>query len=196
MTRGAGRSAILIAGSSHVGKTTLAKKVSDALDWQMISTDGLARHPGRPWPTVRPEVAEFYASLTPETIYWFLRVHHENMWPGIRRLIDKEIEAGKPFVLEGSALRPEFVAPLLSGFVAGVCLYGEEDFLRARMRAEAGYEAADPGTRVIMDKFIERSVRDNSEIRAAAKEGGLRLVNVADPSAVEGIFEELVGAAR
>ncbi|MBW6422631.1 AAA family ATPase [Rhizobium sp. XQZ8] len=195
MTGSAGLSVILIAGSSHVGKTTLATRLSEALGWRMISTDGLARHPGRPWPVVRPQVAEFYERLTPETIYWFLRVHHENMWPGIRRLIDEEIEAGKPFVLEGSALRPELIAPLLSDSVAGICLYTETDFLHSRMRAEARYDQADEAVRVVMDKFIARSLRDNSEIFAAAKEHGLRLVDTADSAAVKSIYKELVGAA-
>lgn len=189
-------SAILIAGSSHVGKTTSAMRISEALAWPLISTDSLGRHPGRPWPTIRPQVAEFYDRLSPETIYWFLRVHHENMWPGILRLIESKVATAKPFVLEGSALRPEFIAPLLSGPVGGICLYAETDFLRARMRAEAGYDAADGGIRAVMDKFIERSLRDNFEIRKVAKELDLRLVDAADAAAMQHVFEELVGAAR
>lgn len=196
MAIGESLSAVLIAGSSHVGKTMLANRIAKACGWKMISADGLSRHPGRPWPMVRPEVAEFYAGLSLETIYWFLRVHHENMWPGLRQSIGTEVAAGGRFVMEGSALRPELIAPLLSGFVAGICLYAEADFLRSRMRAEARYDQADEAGRVVMDRFIARSLRDNSEILSAAKEHGLRLVDAADPAAVEGIYDELVGAAR
>lgn len=67
-------SGILIAGTSHVGKSTFAARLTKALGCSLISTDSLARHPGRPWPTVRPAVAEFYSSLSPETIHWFLKV--------------------------------------------------------------------------------------------------------------------------
>ncbi len=41
-------SGILIAGSSHVGKSTFAARLTKALGWSLISTDSLARHPGRP----------------------------------------------------------------------------------------------------------------------------------------------------
>ena len=40
---------ILIGGSSHVGKSTLSRSLADKLGWRLISTDKMARHPGRPW---------------------------------------------------------------------------------------------------------------------------------------------------
>lgn len=45
-------STILIAGTSHVGKSTLAGLLSERLRCEAISTDSLARHPGRPWPGI------------------------------------------------------------------------------------------------------------------------------------------------
>lgn len=74
-------SVLLIFGTSHVGKSTLANRLGEALGWQMTSTDSLARHPGRPWPEVKAPVAEYYSSLSDETISWFPRAHHENMRP-------------------------------------------------------------------------------------------------------------------
>ncbi len=107
MTRPTG---LLIFGSSHVGKTTLAERIGQATAWPVLSSDKMARHPGRPWPVVRAPVAEYYERLTDETIYWFLRTHYENMWPLIGRAIDAERQAGRHFVLEGSALRPDYLA--------------------------------------------------------------------------------------
>jgi 2-phosphoglycerate kinase len=188
-------SGILIAGSSHVGKTTLARRLAETLGWNMVSTDRLGRHPGRPWPSVPQPVAEYYARLSPETIYWFLKVHHENMWPNIRRMIEGEIEAGRPLVLEGSALRPEFIAPLVSDAVAGICLHADADFLRERMRSEARYRQVDEPARAIMDKFIERSLRDNSEMHEAAMQHGITIVDVSDPQAVACLSDDLVRRA-
>ncbi|OHV76583.1 hypothetical protein [Rhizobium sp. LCM 4573] len=188
-------SGILIAGSSHVGKTTLARRLAETLGWNMESTDRLGRHPGRPWPGIPQPVAEYYARLSPETIYWFLKVHHENVWPGIRRMIESEIDAERPLILEGSALRPEFIAPLLSDAVAGIYLHADTDFLRERMRSEAGYRQADEPARAIMDKFIERSLRDNSEMREAATQHGVAVVDVSDSRAVAGLFDDLVRRA-
>ena len=106
------QSVLLIFGTSHVGKSTLAARVGRALGWQVQSTDSLARHPGRPWPEVREPVAEFYSRLTDESVFWFLRVHHENMQPLLRQRIVADCQAGKGSVLEGSALRPEFINTL------------------------------------------------------------------------------------
>ncbi|WP_420961334.1 hypothetical protein [Brucella sp. IR073] len=185
-------SAIFITGSSHAGKTTLAARLGDRLGWTLISTDKLARHPGRPWPDIPPAIAEYYSSLSLETIYWFLRVHHENMWPLIRQTIEAECPAGKPFIMEGSALRPEYIATL-DGIA--VCLWADTDFLRDRIRREAGYVDADAYQRVRIGKFIERSLRDNSEMRAAAEKHGMTIVDVADAGAVERLFDMLVKKA-
>ena len=40
---------ILIGGSSHTGKSTAAREIAGRLGWSHLSTDSLARHPGRPW---------------------------------------------------------------------------------------------------------------------------------------------------
>ena len=57
-------------------------------------------------------MAEFYSLLSDETIFQFLLQHHQNMWPAIRRLVCGLCAEKIPFVLEGSALRPEYVAGL------------------------------------------------------------------------------------
>ncbi len=39
---------ILIGGTSHAGKSTLAQSLAAKLGWNYLSTDKLARHPGKP----------------------------------------------------------------------------------------------------------------------------------------------------
>lgn len=187
--------AILIAGTSHVGKSTLAGKLAGRLGWASMSTDGLGRHPGRPWLGVPAPVIEFYERLTPETIHWFLKVHHENMWRQVRPMIEAERAAGRRFVLEGAALRPEYVAPLLSDEVFGVLLHAPDDFLLKRMRAASGYETRAPAERIPIDAFIDRSLRENAALRDAAREVGLRMVDVSDEQAMATLFDELVSRA-
>ncbi|SCM79488.1 conserved hypothetical protein [uncultured Pleomorphomonas sp.] len=187
--------AILISGTSHVGKSTLAEKLAGRLGWNGLSTDGLGRHPGRPWLAVPPPVAEFYERLSAETIHWFLKVHHENMWRQIRPMIEAERSARRPFVLEGAALRPEYVAPLLTGEMFGVLLSADDAFLVARMRSAAGYERRDTGERRLIDAFVERSLRENAALQASAREVGLGIVDAADARAVADLFDELVARA-
>lgn len=186
---------ILIAGTSHVGKSTLAERLAERLGWAAMSTDKLGRHPGRPWLGVPAPVTEFYERLTPETIHWFLKVHHENMWRQVRPMIEAERDAGRRFVLEGAALRPEYIAPLLTDDMVGVLLHADDGFLLARMRAAASYEARDAGERRIIDAFIDRSLRENAALMAAAQEVGLRMVDAADAHATAALTDELVERA-
>ncbi len=186
---------ILIGGTSHVGKSTLAAKLADALGWASTSTDMLGRHPGRPWLAIPPPVAEFYARLTPETIHWFLKVHHENIWPAIRQGIEAERSARRPFVLEGAALRPEYMATIVSREIFGVLLHAPDDFLVERMRSAAAYEQRDDAERGLIDAFIDRSLRENADFHAAARQAGLGMVDASDERAVAGLFEELVERA-
>ena len=59
---------ILIGGSSHVGKSTVSQSLATRLGFSHVSTDNLARHPGRPWKRAPEKVsgyiAEHYLSLS------------------------------------------------------------------------------------------------------------------------------------
>ncbi|SOC93031.1 hypothetical protein SAMN05216358_3194 [Rhizobium sp. AN5] len=188
-------SIILISGTSHVGKSTLAGLLIEKLHCEAISTDSLARHPGRPWPGIPAPVEEYYRQLSAETIHWFLKVHHQNIWPLVRGLIDSKTGTGNIVVFEGAALRPEFIAPLLGSAVAGVFLHAQNDFLSDRMRAHAGYKDATAGQRRIMDAFIERSLRENTEMLASARHHHVPTVDIANPEAFDGLVNELTARA-
>ncbi|GLQ53688.1 hypothetical protein [Devosia nitrariae] len=186
---------LLIAGTSHCGKSTLAQRVGAALGWRVTSTDKMGRHPGRPWPSIPAPVEEYYEALTDETIYWFLRVHHTNMWPLLVREIAAQVTAGGGFVFEGSALRPESIATLNHKGVAAVCLYADQAFLAERMRQESGYASKDDRQKLLIDKFIARSLRDSTESVEAARAHGIPIVDVADAGALEETAEQLVARA-
>jgi len=186
---------ILIAGTSHVGKSTLAGLLSEKLGCEAISTDSLARHPGRPWPGIPAPVEDYYTQLSAETIHWFLKVHHQNIWPLIRSLIDNTSGTGNPAIFEGAALRPEFISPLLGGTVAGVFLHAGNDFLLERMRSHAQYDDATASQRRIMDAFIERSLRENTEMLASAQQHHVPVVDVTKPQALETLVADLAARA-
>jgi adenylate kinase family enzyme len=100
---------ILIGGSSHVGKSTLAEFIAAKLGWQCISTDRLARHPGRPWKTDSAEipshVAEHYLSLSPDELIEDVLSHYKNLWPRIRSILTEHLDRSTTgLVMEGSAL--------------------------------------------------------------------------------------------
>jgi hypothetical protein len=98
-------------------------------------------------------------------------------------------------IFEGSALRPEYIGEILSREICGVLLHADNDVLEERIRAEAGYHDADAASRHVIDRFIERSLRDNTEMHAAALTHGLKITDTADNPAMADLFDELVSWA-
>lgn len=186
---------ILIAGTSHVGKSTFATAIARLLGRELISTDDLARHPGRPWPTVRPQVAEFYSGLSDDTIHWFLKVHHENLWPRIEQIIEARRQLSKPFILEGSALRPEYMARIKAGVVRPVLLHGDNEFLRIRLIEGSRLQHVDQASAAVIRKFIERSLRENSEFVKTARELNIQCIDIAVPGALDTLMQEFLTSA-
>ena len=84
------------------------------------------------------------------------------------------------------------MATVESALFKSVFLYAEDDFLRSRMIDESGFDSASSSTAAIIEKFIERSIRDNREMLKAARDADLQCVDVARPDAVEALVDELV----
>lgn len=98
-------------------------------------------------------------------------------------------------LFEGSALRPEYIGEILSRKILGVLLHADNDVLQERIRAEAGYHDADAASRRVIDRFIERSLRDNTEMHATAVTHGVNIADAADNAAMVGLFDEMVNCA-
>lgn len=183
---------VLIFGTSHVGKSTLAGRLGERLGWPVRSTDTMGRHPGRPWPQVREPVAEHYRRLSDETIYWFLLTHQENIWPHIRQQITEAASQNIGSVFEGSALRPEFLVTLEGLDIHPLGLYAEEGFLRDRILAGSGYAQRDADQQLLIGKFITRSLRQNADFLETGKKLGLPMLNVADQAALAEFAEQVI----
>ena len=145
-----------------------------------MSTDSLAQHPGRPWPKVRPHVAEHYQRLSTSATFEFLLAHHKNMWPRIKEIILRHVSdpnAG-PLVLEGAALRPEFVCELLSDELKASWLIASDTYISECIQRESSYEHAPTSSRRMIERFIERSLMDNARIVESAKNLSLQCIDV------------------
>lgn len=184
---------VLIGGTSHAGKSTLAAQIAAQLGLEMLSTDKLARHPGRPWPTpawsVPPHVAEHYSTLTPEELLGSVLSHYRHMWPGIMMLLAERADSG--LVLEGSALWPESVATLGQSNVAGLWLTASDTFLRARIEAGSGYAVADAQGRALIESFVRRTILFNAHMMEAVHRLGLPVIDVEE--AGPALFEQAIG---
>lgn len=183
---------LLITGTSHVGKTTLAALLSAKWDVELLHTDKMGRHPGRPWPKVKPFIGEFFGKLSAETVFQFLLIHHQNMWRYVEPLIQKKVSEAKGFVFEGCALRPEYIAPLLSESLQAICLTADDAFITDRIHASSTFETLSAEHQRIVSAFIDRSLRDNALQVEKAAEFGIPCIDVGDPSALQSLERDLM----
>ena len=175
---------LLIGGTSNVGKSTVAQAVADKLGFELMSTDKLARHPGRPWRTptweVPAHVVEHYGSLAPDELITSVLDHYERLWPRVEDLITAYATGGGAtagLVLEGSALWPARVARLEIPYTSAVWLTADDSVLRARVRASGHYETATAEEQHLMDKFLARTERYQTLMLDAVDSLGLARID-------------------
>ena len=182
---------ILIGGSSHAGKTTVAQALASRLSWQHISTDSLARHPGRPWrrkPQAVPEhVAEHYLSLSVDELIADVLRHYQRLWPHIESLITNHATdpSAERLILEGSALWPEFVATLELENVAAIWLTAGNPFFQTRIYHESHFAQATEREQAMIQKFLARTQLYNEQMMTAVSQHNLLSLNSETASSPE-----------
>lgn len=183
---------VLVGGTSHVGKSTLAESLAAELGWRRISTDSLARHPGRPWrqqPDAVPDhVAEHYLSLSvDELLSDVLRHYRINVWPKVEEIIDScsNDDSGAGVIVEGSALWPEFVVDLDIDRIAALWLTASEHVLTQRIYEDSQYLSKGPRERMLIEKFLDRTLGYAARMVDVAERHELTLVDVLQSSPEE-----------
>ena len=182
----------LVGGSSHVGKSTLAESLATALGWRHISTDGLARHPGRPWASpphgVPDHVAEHYLDLSVDELMEDVLRHYElNVWPGVEAIIASHLNdpTATGLVVEGSALWPDFASNLDFTKVGAIWLTAGDEVFKQRIYANSQYARKSPRERTMIDKFLERSLAYDKRMVEAVNRHGFVLVDVSRSNIAE-----------
>lgn len=187
---------ILVGGTSNIGKSTVAQELAAMLGWGVRSTDKMARYAGRPWPTptwtVPPHVAEHYRTLSDAELIDGQLTHYQTMWPLVDAVIREHATdaATERLVLEGSGIWPDNVAALQLPDVAAIWLTGSSALIDARIRAESGYDAADADGRLLIERFIVRSLGYDRAMRAAIARLGLPVITVTPATTVGELADE------
>ena len=194
---------VLIGGTSHVGKSTTARRLAERLGWAYASTDKLARHPGRPWAstlfTPPPHVAEHYLSLGPDELMASVLAHYrDTVWPLALELVRRHADdsAAERLVLEGSALWPPLVAGLGRPGVSAVWMTASDDLIERRILAESGHSGADGRGRRAIDAFLGRSLDFNRAMMQQVQALRLAFISVGDGDGVEAMVDACLGALR
>ena len=183
---------LLIGGTSHVGKSTLAQLLALKLGWNYRSTDKLARHPGRPWQPkaedIPKHVAEHYLSLSTEELLTDVLNHYKsNVYPLIENIVVSHATdmSSKKLVMEGSAILPELVAKLAPDNIAALWLTATNKLLEQRIYSASQYETKSPREKKMIDKFLERTCLYNERMMNTVNRLGLISINVENTSNVE-----------
>ena len=191
---------ILIGGTSHTGKSTLAGRLAKRPDWTHVSTDSLARHPGRPWGATgaRPHVAKHYLELSEGELLRSVLVHYRNVWPLIERLVETHAtdKTAPRLVLEGSGLLPENVVLLRMPGVAAIWLTGDETLFRSRIYKESIYERQEPQQRKMIDAFVTRTENFDRTMMDAVRTLKLPFLVVRDGGSIEDLAGECMETMR
>ncbi len=187
---------ILIGGSSHARKSTLSQSLASKLGWNCLSTDKLARHPGRPWNlatgSVKEHVAEHYATLSvDELIVDVLSHYKKNVFPQIKAIIAHHTTNPSigNLVLEGSALWPEDIVTLDLENVGAIWLTASDELFRTRIYNESQFEKATDEGKHLIQKFLERTLLYNKQIREAVHRHNLMSIDIEASSSIDQLTE-------
>lgn len=175
--------ALLIGGTSHSGKSTLAALLAAELGWTCVATDHLGRHPGRPWPAPSDDVAVHYRSLSAADLADAQWRHYEHMWPDIEHLLARHLAepAAAGLVFEGSGVLPSGVASLpRNEQVAALWLTGPRSMFAERIYRAGRYEQADEERKFVIDQFLGRTLRYDERMRAEVRGHALPLLGTGD----------------
>jgi 2-phosphoglycerate kinase len=188
---------ILIGGSSHAGKSTLGRSLSAKLGWNYLSTDTLARHPGRPWVNTKvksiPEhVAQHYQTLSVEALVLDVLNHYQNnVLPQVEAIVHAHIFdlSRICIVVEGSALWPKFVANLVNeNGVKAIWLTASDQLFQSRIFAESNFDNVRKDRQYLIQKFLARTLLYDLLMRDELKRLGFTSIDVESLS----IGDELV----
>ncbi|VEP14513.1 2-phosphoglycerate kinase [Hyella patelloides LEGE 07179] len=178
---------ILIGGSSHAGKSTLSRSLAEKLGWSYLSTDSLARHPGRPWmnanaKVIKEHVAEHYRTLSVDTLFLDVLSHYEkNVLPQVEAIVQTHASdlSTECFILEGSALWPRFVANLVSkNGVKAIWLTASDRLFRNRILSASNFDNVGEDEKYLIQKFLNRTLLYNKRMREEVERLGFVCVDV------------------
>ena len=154
---------ILIGGSSHSGKSTVAKIMANKKGCSFLSTDSLARHPGRPWrknpKDIPPHVVEHYSTLSVDELFEDVLRHYQRVWLIVKDIISMYVNnlSYDQLIIEGSALWPEFVASDDVQNIKSIWFTAENDQFQERIYRESEYERVLESEKYLIEKFLKRT---------------------------------------
>jgi len=188
---------LLIGGTSHVGKSSLAAQLVEKKGWDLLSTDQLARHPGRPWRAegeVPGHVRDYYATRAVDILLHEVTEHYRsNVWPIAAAIIRSRLanEYDHSLVFEGSALMPTQLASLASPGIKAVWLTARDDVIRQRIYRNSDYLERSEQEQYLIDQFLKRALVFNAELLEASRDHNCQVLDAAEPDSLQQLMSIL-----
>ena len=138
------------------------------MGWNHLSTDQLARHPGRPWRSdetgLPNDVITHYSSLTTtELVDSVLRHYKQNVWPIVDALVRSHVNNPDDpcLILEGSAILPEPVVTSQFEHTRSVWLTAADDFIKERVHDDSQFATRTEDEQLLIEAFLARTLAFN-----------------------------------
>jgi 2-phosphoglycerate kinase len=174
---------IFMGGAPMIGKTTIAREIACRLQYDRISTDDIgaaiasvtkpASHPAFHYMGDR-DFREYYITSHPNDLIRDLNLQHEALWPALLSLFRNHSTWSSAAIIEGWALRPEYVARL-SGDISGLFLLADAALIEARIRSN-GFSRGASNEEMMIQRYLERSLWYDARIRKLVADLGLKSV--------------------
>ena len=193
---------ILLGGSSNVGKSTIGNALATNLGWRCVSTDSLAKYPGRPWPRrkqkVPDQVSDNYLDSRADELVESLILHHRRMSPLVAEFIWSFLKTtdDQRIVLEGSALWPFIAAGHRLKEIGAVWLTASPETLRSRIEEGSRYQNADEQSRAMMSRFLEKTILLDEKTTQLVTEHDCKVLDTDKFASAEDIVSEIVNQFR
>ena len=159
--------------------------MAERLGCSYLSTDSLARHPGRPWRTstkhkIPEHVVEHYSKLAVEELFEDVLRHYRRVWETVEEIIALYINqpAYECLIIEGSALWPEFVAAQNYQHIESIWLTAGNDQFQDRIYRESNYEQVPSAEKYLIDKFLKRTQYFNQKMKVEIHQRNMKCVEV------------------
>jgi len=185
----------LIGGSSHSGKSTVAKTMANKMGWSFLSTDSLARHPGRPWrknsKDIPKHVVEHYLTLSVDELFEDVLSHYRRVWSNVEAIISmytNDPSYGR-LIIEGSAIWPEFVADHIAPNTRSIWLTAENDQFQERIYQESNFERVSDSEKYLIEKFLKRTQLFNEKMMVVVIQRNLMSIEVDDTISSDDVSE-------
>lgn len=133
-------------------------------------------------------MADHYLSLSVDELLADVLHHYRaNVWPKVEEIVASypNDDSGTGVILEGSALWPEFVIGMEFNSVSALWFTASEETLTQRIYEESRYHSKSPRERLMIDKFLERTLAYDALMVEVVRRHGLTLVDVLQSSVEE-----------